>query len=133
MARAKKPITRKQFVINNLRMVSRKWPAINEARNKAKLAYNTYVCQKCFNKFPNKYVRVDHKVPVVDPIIGFPMTPEGMEDWSVYIPRLFCDVDNLELLCEDCHNLKSGIEQEIRKLNRKPRAKSPKKSKKSST
>jgi len=54
---------------------------------------------------------VDHKDPVV-PLDRYP-------DWNEYVNRLFCDVDNFEVLCDDCHHMKSQAERQIRKENAK--------------
>lgn len=109
----KAPISQKQFVINNLRRASYRWPAKNQCKTAAKVGYNQYKCNICNNIFPNKDVRVDHKIPVVCPIAGY-------IDYNTYIDRLFCGVENLQVLCTTCHDLKSYNEKQIRVLNKKP-------------
>jgi hypothetical protein len=54
-------------------------------------------------------VWVDHKDPVV-PLDRYP-------DWNEYVNRLFCSPDNFEILCDDCHHMKSQAERQIRKDN----------------
>ena len=51
---------------------------------------------------------VDHIEPVVDPLIGF-------TTWDSYIERMFCEVDNLQVICHDCHEMKCAEERELRK------------------
>lgn len=115
----KKPITQKQFVINNLRKASYKWGPKNDCKKKAKIGYNQYICAKCKSVFPNKDVRVDHINPVVDPVMGF-------VDWNTYIPRMFCDEVGYQVLCNPCHDMKSDAENEIRKLSRVKKKRLPK-------
>jgi 5-methylcytosine-specific restriction endonuclease McrA len=50
-----------------------------------------------------KNVSVDHINPVVD--VG------GFVDWNEFISRLYCELDNLQLLCKQCHDLKSKNER----------------------
>lgn len=54
---------------------------------------------------------VDHIVPIVDPDIGF-------TTWDDVIERMFCNSDNLQLLCRECHKTKSENEIEIAKARR---------------
>lgn len=105
----KTPITLKQFVINNLRKASWKWPYKNACKKKAKIARNQYVCNQCKLIFPNKEVKVDHKVPVIDPLIGW-------VDFNTFIERLLCQEDNFQVLCNNCHNLKTVNENAIRRM-----------------
>jgi hypothetical protein len=113
-----KDITLRQFVINNLRRASFRWPAKNRAKNRAKIARNQYRCELCSEVHPNKNVRVDHREPVV-PLTGFPKLPDGRDDWSTYIERLYCSDENFQLICCNCHDKKTDVEREIRKANRK--------------
>jgi len=55
-------------------------------------------------------VQVDHIIPVIDPATGF-------TTWDAFIERLFCDRDNLQVLCTSCHDIKTKeeIKQELRK------------------
>ena len=47
---------------------------------------------------------VDHIEPVVDPEKGF-------EGWDTYIERLFVERDGLQVLCRECHSLKTKEER----------------------
>ena len=59
-----------------------------------------------------KDIQVDHDIPVIDPIKGF-------EDWNIFVERLFCDPENLKLLCKPCHKVKTDEEKRVRAINRK--------------
>lgn len=64
-------------------------------------------CNQCKGEFPAKEVNVDHLHPVVD-------TKEGFVNWDVYIKRMFCTKDNLQVLCGKCHDLKTAEERKER-------------------
>jgi 5-methylcytosine-specific restriction endonuclease McrA len=58
-----------------------------------------------------KGVFVDHIIPVVDPAVGW-------TTWDDIVDRLFCEPDNLQLLCKECHSVKSLEEIDIAKKRR---------------
>lgn len=66
-----------------------------------------YICAKCGLCFNVKDVQVDHIEPVV------PINHE-ITSWDEYINRLFCDIDNLQVLCKPCHLIKSNNENNDR-------------------
>lgn len=113
------------FIKSSLRRGSRGWPPIYQALNKAlvgklintktgRLA-NHYKCSSCQDLFPAKEVNVDHINPVITPSIGF-------SSWDEFINNLFCEEDNLQVMCKPCHNKKSLAEKQIvkeRKANAK--------------
>ena len=59
-------------------------------------------------------VVVDHINPVI-PIEGF---PNKTWDWNIYIERMFCDTNNLQVLCKECHDGKTKLEKQMRKKNK---------------
>lgn len=107
------------FVKSVLRAGSRKWPpkykVLNEAKCGKKINETTgrmaehYLCAGCGELFPAKLVAVDHIEPVV-PATGF-------DDWDGVIQRLYCPAGNLQVLCKDCHKLKTKQENEERKAH----------------
>ncbi len=66
-----------------------------------------YRCAGCSKTFPSKDVQVDHILPVVDPITGF-------VGWDVYIQRMFCPPENLQVLCKPCHASKTKKERKTK-------------------
>lgn len=122
----------KYKIMGMARKLFRYHPLRKQAKDRAKVAPYTFKCEKCGNLHFNPpknvskasqdkaaelgaywgKVHVDHIDCVVDPLIGF-------VDWNTYFNRLFCSLDNLQVLCEDCHKEKSGKENEIRRKNRK--------------
>lgn len=67
-----------------------------------------YKCASCKGEFPAKEVQVDHINPIVDPFYGF-------INWDSFIKRLFCSVNNLQVLCKPCHKIKTDKENNKRK------------------
>jgi 5-methylcytosine-specific restriction endonuclease McrA len=97
-----------------LRAGSRKWPPKYETLNAAKtekkknektgrLAQH-YRCNACKQEFTSTSVQVDHRKPVVSPTTGF-------TSWDDYINALFCEAPNLQVLCKECHSLKTKKEK----------------------
>jgi 5-methylcytosine-specific restriction endonuclease McrA len=111
----------KNFIISLLRAGSRKWPprasVLADAKTEKKINSKSgrlaqhYKCKSCKKDFPLTQVQVDHLNPVVDPATGF-------IDWNTYIPRMFCDEDNLQVLCTVCHTKKSNKEKKGRSASK---------------
>lgn len=106
----------KRFLIPILRRKSLYWPGRQEAKRDARVERGFYKCFHCDQFFSTKEVHVDHRDSVIS-------TKEGWVDWDTYIKRLFVPKEQLQILCVNCHNSKSLLEQEIRKVNKKKNAK----------
>lgn len=104
----------KAFITSTLRGGFRKYPPKYESLKEAQVGKKIndksqrmamhYECNKCKGHFPNKEVQVDHILPVVCPKKGF-------ESWDIFIARLFCSSDNLQVLCKGCHDEKTKTER----------------------
>lgn len=66
-----------------------------------------YRCAACNGDFTASMVQVDHRSPVVSPTDGF-------ISWDHYIDKLFCTVENLQVLCINCHKQKTLAEKKER-------------------
>lgn len=66
-----------------------------------------YLCNHCKEWHPESNINLDHLNPVVNPLTGF-------VDWNTYIKRLFVEKEEYQVLCKECHNVKSKAENEIR-------------------
>lgn len=105
-----------------LRQKSRWWKPITECKNKAKRKYVgpnkrrkwEYQCNTCKQWFDNTTVNVDHIKPAGQ-LNDFVDLPE-------FVKTLFCEVENLQVLCKECHDKKSKQENNDRK---KPKPKVP--------
>jgi len=90
----------------------REIPKYNKDGTRAKKDSVQYQCNCCKEWVGSTYVAVDHIEPVIDNDIGF-------QDWNTFITRLFCEKDNLQILCDPCHTAKSNQEKAIAKERRK--------------
>lgn len=105
------------FIKGHLRKASRWWKPLSETLKEARVARGWYLCNSCKENVPNstvvngkrvKNIQVDHRNPVVDPLKGF-------TTWDEFISRLFCEKENLQVLCSACHNFKSQQERDLSK------------------
>lgn len=98
------------FITSILRSGSRRWgpkyttlasakrgKSINEASGR--LA-EKYECASCSGLFPARLVQVDHIVPM----------GQG-RSWDDFINELYCEADNLQVLCKTCHAEKTKLER----------------------
>jgi 5-methylcytosine-specific restriction endonuclease McrA len=125
----------KNWIVKVLRDISYKRPEYKEAKDKMRIDVGTYRCEICqclmyegtsdkrFNEFRLKYSelkrqkpQLDHKDPVVD-------ISKGWEGFDLYIERLFCDTEGLQVLCKECHDIKSAKEAGDRAETRKGKKK----------
>lgn len=103
------------FSKNALRRASRYWWSYSEAESRGRVSRGLYLCASCQEQFKRKEVQIDHINPVVS-------TDGGTNDLNTYVDTLFCDPENLQLLCLPCHKIKSGAEQTLRAQARKEKA-----------
>jgi 5-methylcytosine-specific restriction endonuclease McrA len=82
----------------------------------AKTSRGKYKCNTCGKIFSMKEVQCDHKEGV-----------GKFVDWNTFIDRLFCPIENLQVLCKACHLIKSNEEKGLRKAATKAKKKSKKK------
>lgn len=72
-----------------------------------------YTCVECLKTFGQGGVQVDH----IEPVIPVKKKARDMS-WNEIISRLFCDIENLQVLCRRCHQIKTMLEREQRKNKR---------------
>lgn len=90
-----------------LRQKSRWWKPIAICKNNAKRKYKgknkrqkyEFQCASCKDWFKGTDVAVDHINPV-----GTLRKPEDLPD---FVMNLFCELDNLQVLCSSCHKIKT--------------------------
>ncbi len=97
------------FITSSLRSAMRRWPpkwaclqaayAGQRENKKTKRTAKHYLCASCSKLFPQKSVQVDHKIPI-----------GHCETWDEFITKLFCEKDNLQVLCKPCHKKKTKKE-----------------------
>ena len=99
------------FIRSALRQKSRWWKPITECKLQAKRAYKgtnkrqkfEYQCKACKNWFPEKQINVDHIKPAG--------SLNCAQDLPGFVDRLFCEQENLQVLCSECHNEKTKLEK----------------------
>jgi 5-methylcytosine-specific restriction endonuclease McrA len=99
------------FIRSALRQKSRWWKPITECKMKARRPYKgpnkrqkfEYLCNSCKTWFPDKQINVDH-------IVGAGSLNCG-QDLPGFVDRLFCEQDNLQVLCTTCHDHKTKLEK----------------------
>lgn len=99
------------FIRSALRQKSRWWKPITECKLQAKRAYKgtnkrqkfEYQCKACKGWFPEKQINVDHIKPAG--------SLNCAQDLPGFVERLFCEQDNLQVLCEKCHDTKTKLEK----------------------
>lgn len=101
------------FIKNNLRKTTFKWQPIQDCLKNARTRRGYYRCNGCKEEVPasiridgkrHKNAIVDHIQPIIDPDWGF-------ISWDDTINRMFCEADNLQVLCKECHDVKSNDEK----------------------
>lgn len=107
------------FIRSGLRQKSRWWKPITECKLKSRRQYKgpnkrqkfEYKCKCCNNWFPEKQINVDHIQPAG--------SLNCAQDLPGFVERLFCEQDNLQVLCEKCHNQKTKIEKNDVQITKK--------------
>lgn len=99
------------FIRSALRQKSRFWIPISQCKHSARRAYTgsskrqkfEYQCNNCKQWFPEKLINVDHIIPAG--------SLNNAQDLPGFVERLFCEVKDLQVLCEECHNIKTQLEK----------------------
>lgn len=110
------------FIRSLLRSGTRKWGPIQQALKDARTRRGYYLCAECNEEVTatikdekgkrRKNAIVDHIKPITDPAIGF-------TNWHDYVENMFCEVENLQVLCLACHKKKCQEETDIATLRRR--------------
>lgn len=99
------------FIRNALRRASLRYPPIVrlawEAAKRPSQSDNArlkweYQCASCGLWYPKKFCQLDHIYPVGSLL--------SYDDAPGYLARLFCEVEELQVLCFDCHLDKDQID-----------------------
>jgi hypothetical protein len=91
------------FIRSNLRLASRKWGPIQQAKANARKPYVgdnkrqkwTYLCDACGEWFKGSETAVHHKHPC-----------GTLKDWcdiEMFARNLFVEADGFRVLCTECH------------------------------
>lgn len=96
-----------QFIRSGLRLMSKRWPPLYTCLKQARRPYYgynkkqkwEYQCASCSKWFGRKLVQVDH--------LNECGTLKSYDDAALFIERLFCETDELQIMCIPCHNRKT--------------------------
>lgn len=115
----KKPKSLKTWLVPRLRRISIYWRGRNEAYHDARSEVNVgkfkngkpkkkvlFECAHCNDFFDRKEVQADHIEDIAH--------VNGFTNWEDYITKLFCEKDGFQILCLDCHFMKSEYERSLR-------------------
>ena len=104
------------FAKSALRRASTYWYAMSEAMANAKVARGLWKCASCQEHFKKHEVQKDHINPVVS------VNSEKVNDMNSYVETLFCEPENIQILCKPCHATKTQNEGILRVQARKEKA-----------
>lgn len=100
------------FVRSALRTAWMKWPPNQLTKKNARVARGRYKCagyKKRNHVVPNS-IKVEGKRK--NNIFTDHIIPVGThKDWDSTVEGMFCETDNLQLLCKDCHDRKTKDER----------------------
>ena len=88
----------------------REVPRYNKDGSRHKVDSVQYSCQVCNQWVAAKFIEVDHIIPVID----IDDVSGKVKDWNVYKKRLFCEKNNLQRICDPCHDIKTFKERQHR-------------------
>jgi 5-methylcytosine-specific restriction endonuclease McrA len=99
-----------QFIRSALRQATMRYPVIQNFKKKGRRSVTgkrhkyEYQCVECKKWFMDKEISVDHIVPAG--------SLKTYDDLPGFVERLFCEEDNLQILCKDnCHQAKTNKER----------------------
>jgi len=102
-----------------LRQKSRWWKPIAECKKLARRINKSknkrqkweYQCKKCSKWYKSDQVNVDH--------IEQAGSLRSYDDLPGFVETLFCEQDNLQVLCKSCHDEKTKLEIQLKKFKQK--------------
>jgi 5-methylcytosine-specific restriction endonuclease McrA len=97
--------SRSPVKIEVLKKVRREVPKYNKDGSRSKKDSVQYQCAVCKLWVGSTKVEVDHIIPVIE------MNEQGFVDWNTFVERLFCGPENLQVICDPCHDKKTQEER----------------------
>lgn len=100
----RRQFSRSPIVREVMGKVRREIPKYNKDGSRAKKDAVQYRCSPCGEWVGSTRCAVDHISPVI-------AVEDGFVDWNNFVSRLFCGADNLQVICDTCHNQKTNAER----------------------
>ena len=111
----------RSFIRSALRQAWTRWQPNHQTKKDARVGYGEYMCAgyKAKPHVVGASVVIDGKRK--NNIFTDHIKPVGGDgDWNAVIENLFCETDNLQLLCKACHDAKTKDERALaRELKKK--------------
>lgn len=105
---ARSPVVREK-----LEESRQEFPRYKKDGSLAKKPWVKRQCEVCEEWVGSTKIAIDHIDPVVPPN-GFPEHMDMWERISVFMKRLWCEKENLQRICDDCHDKKTKNERDYR-------------------
>lgn len=83
-------------------------PRYKKDGTEAKRSYVRYQCDCCKELVSGDFMDVDHIIP-----IGSFKT---LQEVDKFVSRVYCSWDNLQILCDPCHNAKTAQDRDYSKI-----------------
>lgn len=100
---------RYNFAMQSLRRATYRWPFGHMAMKRQHVERGFYSCESCKQSFGPKEINKDHIEPVI-PVTGF-------KSWDETIERMFAKSTGYQILCINCHDAKTLVENQMRIKN----------------
>lgn len=118
MAKKKPPYNQEAAIRGALRRAFSRSPSVQEVLNLSRQEFPRYKkdgtrhkknwvkrqCEVCNQWVPSSQIAVDHIIPVIS-------VEHGKQDWNEFIDRLWCARENLQRICDPCHDKKTHEER----------------------
>lgn len=114
----------RNFIKNLLRRGTYKWQPRSKAIAAARIERGKYKCAQCLKIVGSKDYNVDHVKPVV-PTHGFKNGTDW--DWNEVIDNMYPEQSGWQVLCTDCHDIKTKLENDVRYEKRRKKKEDKKK------
>lgn len=96
---ARSPVKREVLMASR-----REVPKYNADNTRSKKDAVQYLCSVCETWTKSTAVSVDH----IEPVVG---VDEGFVDYNTFVARVFCPKENLQVICDGCHDKKTYRER----------------------
>ncbi len=105
----RRAFARSPLVVEKMQESRRTSPRYLKDGTRAKKDWVQRQCEVCNNWVGSTKIVIDHKDPVIS-------VTEGFVDWNEFVARLWCPKENLQRICDGCHDIKTQTERISRLL-----------------
>lgn len=108
---------RSPLVFEKLNESRQEFPRYKNDGSRAKKNWVKRQCEVCNEWVSSSHIAIDHIDPVVPPE-GFPAEFNMWDRITLFLKRLWCDKQNLQRICDSCHDKKTQEERIARLLKK---------------